>query len=89
MRMEWKETKMSTPAEEAKPIVKKKKKVPFDYSPYIRGGKLPHIWCPGCGHGIVLKALLRAAHASGIAQNDVAMVPCIPCMEGQSHLQPG
>lgn len=27
---------MSTPAEEAKPLAKKKKKVPFDYSPYIR-----------------------------------------------------
>lgn len=70
---------MSTPAEEAKPLAKKKKKVPFDYSPYIRGGKLPHIWCPGCGHGIVLKALLRATHASGISQNDVAMVSGIGC----------
>ena len=35
-----------------------KGKVPLDYSPYIRKGKLPHIWCAGCGHGIVLKSLL-------------------------------
>lgn len=70
---------MSTPAEEIKTAVKKKKKVPFDYSPYIRGGKLPHIWCPGCGHGIVLKSLLRAVHASGLNQNDVAMVSGIGC----------
>ncbi|MBI5194379.1 MAG: 2-oxoacid:ferredoxin oxidoreductase subunit beta [Nitrospirae bacterium] len=70
---------MSTPAEEVKAIAKKKKKVPFDYSPYIRGGKLPHIWCPGCGHGIVLKSLLRAVHASGLNQDDVAMVSGIGC----------
>ncbi|MDD2501135.1 MAG: 2-oxoacid:ferredoxin oxidoreductase subunit beta, partial [Geobacter sp.] len=25
----------------------------FDYEKFIRPGKLPHIWCPGCGHGIV------------------------------------
>ena len=32
----------------------------FDYDQYIRGGKLPHIWCPGCTYGIVFKSLLRA-----------------------------
>lgn len=51
-----------------------KGKVPFDYSPYIRKGKLPHIWCAGCGHGIVLKSLLRAIHASGLPKDDIAMV---------------
>ena len=31
----------------------------FDYEKYLRPGKLPHIWCPGCGHGIVMKGLIR------------------------------
>ena len=43
----------------------KKERVPFDYNKYLKPNKLPHIWCPGCGHGIVLKALIRAIDASG------------------------
>ncbi|HBI24451.1 MAG TPA: 2-oxoacid:ferredoxin oxidoreductase subunit beta [Nitrospiraceae bacterium] len=70
---------MSTPTEELKPLAKKKKKVPFNYEPYIRGGKLPHIWCPGCGHGIVLKSLLRAIHTTGMSKDDIAMVSGIGC----------
>lgn len=70
---------MSTPAEEARPLAKKRKKVPFNYSPYLRGGKLPHIWCPGCGHGIVLKSLLRAIHSAGLSSDDIAMVSGIGC----------
>src|SRR4030042_149693 len=31
----------------------------FNYDQYIRGGKLPHIWCPGCTYGTVLKSLPR------------------------------
>ena len=27
---------------------------------YLRQSALPHIWCPGCGHGILLAAILRA-----------------------------
>lgn len=56
-----------------------KEKAPFDYTSYIRKGKLPHIWCPGCGHGIVMKSLLRAIHASGLPQDDIAMVSGIGC----------
>lgn len=70
---------MSTPPGEMKPLARKRKKVPFDYSPYLRGGKLPHIWCPGCGHGIVLKCLLRAIHSTGIEKDHVAMVSGIGC----------
>ena len=69
---------MSIPAE-AKSLARKRKKVPFNYNPYIRGGKLPHIWCPGCGHGIVLKSLLRAIHTTGMSQDDIAMVSGIGC----------
>jgi len=27
---------------------------------YLREDKLPHMWCPGCGHGITLRAILGA-----------------------------
>lgn len=33
---------------------------------YIRKSALPNIFCPGCGHGIVLNAYLRAVDAMGI-----------------------
>ncbi|MEE8574969.1 MAG: 2-oxoacid:ferredoxin oxidoreductase subunit beta, partial [Thermodesulfobacteriota bacterium] len=56
-----------------------KEKKPFDYSPYIRKGKLPHIWCAGCGHGIVLKSLIRALDATGIPKDDIAFVSGIGC----------
>jgi 2-oxoglutarate ferredoxin oxidoreductase subunit beta len=58
---------------------KQKLSVPFDYDKYLRPKKLPHIWCPGCGHGIVLKALLRAIEASGLNKDDICMVSGIGC----------
>jgi 2-oxoglutarate ferredoxin oxidoreductase subunit beta len=51
----------------------------FDYEKYIRPGKLPHIWCPGCGHGIVLKGLLRAIDACGLDKDKIAVVSGIGC----------
>ena len=32
----------------------------MDYFQYLRKEHMPHIWCPGCGHGIVAKSILRA-----------------------------
>ncbi len=46
---------------------------------YIRERFFPHIWCPGCGHGIVLNGLLRAVEELGIAKNDLVMVSGIGC----------
>jgi 2-oxoglutarate ferredoxin oxidoreductase subunit beta len=51
----------------------------FDYSPYLRLAQLPHIWCPGCGNGIVTKALLRAIEHSGLDRDRVALVSGIGC----------
>jgi len=51
----------------------------FDYEKYIRPGKLPHIWCPGCGHGIVLKGLIRAIDKCGLTKNRTAVVSGIGC----------
>ncbi|MEW6719314.1 MAG: 2-oxoacid:ferredoxin oxidoreductase subunit beta [Thermodesulfobacteriota bacterium] len=51
----------------------------FDYGRYIRPGKLPHIWCPGCSYGMVFKALLRAVDSQKIDRNDIALVSGIGC----------
>lgn len=31
----------------------------------FRMDRLPHIWCPGCGHGIVMRALAQAIENLG------------------------
>jgi 2-oxoglutarate ferredoxin oxidoreductase subunit beta len=46
---------------------------------YLRKDKLPHIWCPGCGNGIVLGAFLRAIDKLNLDQNKVAAVSGIGC----------
>jgi 2-oxoglutarate ferredoxin oxidoreductase subunit beta len=51
----------------------------FDYDKYIRPGKLPHIWCPGCGHGIVMKGLIRAIDALSLDKDQTAIVSGIGC----------
>ncbi|GAB7141032.1 2-oxoacid:ferredoxin oxidoreductase subunit beta [Deferribacterales bacterium RsTz2092] len=51
----------------------------FDYSSYLRKGKLPHIWCPGCGHGIIMKGLIRAIDAMGWSKDETAIASGIGC----------
>jgi len=46
---------------------------------YIRERFFPHMWCSGCGHGIVLNGLLRAVEEIGWDKNDIAMVSGIGC----------
>ncbi|MBD3234548.1 MAG: 2-oxoacid:ferredoxin oxidoreductase subunit beta [candidate division Zixibacteria bacterium] len=47
---------------------------------YLRGKKkFPHVWCPGCGIGITMGALLRAFADLEIDKNDVVMVSGIGC----------
>ena len=46
---------------------------------YIRERFFPHIWCPGCGHGIVLNSLVRAIENIGLNKNDIVMVSGIGC----------
>jgi 2-oxoglutarate ferredoxin oxidoreductase subunit beta len=45
----------------------------------LRTERLPHIWCPGCGIGIVLDAYTRALAKSGIPQDRHAVVSGIGC----------
>jgi 2-oxoglutarate ferredoxin oxidoreductase subunit beta len=51
----------------------------FDYGPYLRDRKFPLIWCSGCGHGIVMKAILRAVERVGWNRDDMVMVSGIGC----------
>jgi 2-oxoglutarate/2-oxoacid ferredoxin oxidoreductase subunit beta len=46
---------------------------------YLRERYFPHIWCQGCGHGIVLNGLLRAFEKLGMSRNEVVMVSGIGC----------
>ena len=46
---------------------------------YLRERFFPHIWCPGCGHGIVLNGLLRTVENMGLKKNDIVMVSGIGC----------
>jgi len=50
-----------------------------DTHEYLREDKLPHIWCPGCGHGIVTGALIRAIHNAGLDRDKTVIVSGIGC----------
>ncbi|MFH1118078.1 MAG: 2-oxoacid:ferredoxin oxidoreductase subunit beta [Pseudomonadota bacterium] len=41
--------------------------------------KFPHVWCPGCGLGILLGSLVRALSGSGLDKNRVVLVSGIGC----------
>jgi len=47
---------------------------------YLRHNKkFPHVFCPGCGHGIVLGSLIRSVHELGLPKDDIAVVAGIGC----------
>lgn len=46
---------------------------------YFRQENLPHIWCPGCGHGTVTGALVRAIQRLDLDKNKVCIVSGIGC----------
>ncbi len=46
---------------------------------YFRQERLPHIWCPGCGHGTVTGALVRAIERLGLDKNKICVVSGIGC----------
>lgn len=41
--------------------------------------KFPHLWCPGCGNGIVLGSTIMALESLGYNKDDVVMVSGIGC----------
>lgn len=46
---------------------------------YLRTDRLPHIWCPGCGAGLILGCLIRSLLKSGLNLDKVAVVSGIGC----------
>ncbi len=54
-------------------------KPPVDYLYYLRADKLPHMWCPGCGIGIVVKSMIGAIDDLGWDKNDTAVISGIGC----------
>ena len=46
---------------------------------YFRPGRLPHIWCPGCGNGVVTGAIVKAIAKLELKKDDVSVVSGIGC----------
>lgn len=46
---------------------------------YLKPGRIPHIWCPGCGLGIVLAAFIKAMDRTGVPIDRCAVVSGIGC----------
>ena len=46
---------------------------------YMRGAYLPHIWCAGCGNGIILRDVVQAVENLGIERRDTIIVSGIGC----------
>jgi 2-oxoglutarate ferredoxin oxidoreductase subunit beta len=51
----------------------------FEIRDYLRLDLFPHFLCPGCGHGIALRALLWAIHDLDIEKDQLAVVSGIGC----------
>ncbi len=41
--------------------------------------RLPHIWCPGCGNGTIINAMLRAIDEVGLKKDEIVAVSGIGC----------
>jgi 2-oxoglutarate ferredoxin oxidoreductase subunit beta len=47
---------------------------------YLRHDKkFPHVWCPGCGIGIVMGSLIRAVEHTGLEQDEIVLASGIGC----------
>ncbi|SNR88362.1 2-oxoglutarate ferredoxin oxidoreductase subunit beta [Anaerovirgula multivorans] len=45
----------------------------------FRMERLPHIWCPGCGHGILMKAVAQAIDNCNLDKKKVCVISGIGC----------
>jgi len=41
--------------------------------------KFPHVWCPGCGNGLVLGSLIRTIHKLKYSKDEIVLVSGIGC----------
>ena len=46
---------------------------------YFRTNSLPHIWCPGCGNGIVTRSIVEAINNLNLDRDKVCIVSGIGC----------
>ena len=49
------------------------------YEQYFRQNRLPHLWCPGCGNGIAMKAIVQAIEKKGLDRDKTVIVSGIGC----------
>ena len=53
--------------------------MPLDFEEFLHAERLPHIWCPGCGLGIITAAFLRAVIDLGFKREETVVVSGIGC----------
>lgn len=51
----------------------------YTYKSYLEKSQLPHMWCPGCGDGIILRAYTEALAELNLAPQEVVTVTGIGC----------
>ena len=51
----------------------------FEINEYLRLDLFPHFLCPGCGHGMAVRAMLWAVAELGISKDNLAIVSGIGC----------
>lgn len=49
------------------------------YDRYLVEEKLPTMWCPGCGNGIILQSIIRAIDEMGLDHQKIVFVSGIGC----------
>lgn len=52
---------------------------PLIYKYLRHDKKFPHVWCPGCGIGILLGSLIRAIDRLGFTKDEIVLVSGIGC----------
>ncbi len=64
--------------ESIKHLTNHERKHPLDS--YLRKGMIPHIWCPGCGNGVILNCFLQALKELHFNLDNLVVVSGIGCM---------
>ena len=49
------------------------------YTKYLRMNRMPHMWCPGCGIGIIVKSIIRSFDELEWLPDDIAFISGIGC----------
>ena len=50
-----------------------------DFKQYLALDRLPHLWCPGCGHGTILKAIFLGLAELGVPKEKALLATGIGC----------